>query len=219
MIRALRVMLVAVLAAVVFAVAFTPRDTHRPLDPDQPIAADGSMRAGRALTIYDTNPLLGAFGQVRPDPDDPGDFQPRIDDQRRMNEQDRLQMKALIGPLDWSRCQDTARTLLISTVRTYYGMRGRQMHSFSLRGPRAKAAIETEWSTPLDRQIDDFVRHAVQYGILHKNEVPASVYPEFAGVFADTRELGDGCPPLKSDRGVDKQKMENSAEGAGTDTQ
>jgi hypothetical protein len=204
MIGVLRVMLVAVLAAIVFAVAFTPRAAHRALDPSEPIAADGSMRAGRALTIYDTNPLLGAFGQIRPDPDDPDNFEPRIDDQRRMNEQDRLAMRNLIGPLDWSRCQDPARRVIISTVQIYYGMRGRQMSSFSLRGPRAKAAIEAEWSTPFDREIDDFVRHAVQYGILHRNEVPANVYPEFARVIGDTRELGAGCPPLKADRGNTK---------------
>ncbi len=60
---ALRAMLVAVLAAIVFEVAFAPRGAHRAHDPDEPIAADGSMLAGKARTIYDTNPLLGAFGE------------------------------------------------------------------------------------------------------------------------------------------------------------
>ena len=85
-------------------------------------------------------------------------------------------------------------------MHTYYGTRGREKHGFSLRGPRAKAAIEQEWSTPLDRQIDEFVRQAVQSGFLHKDEVPANVYPEFAKVFADTKEIGAGCPPLKTKR-------------------
>ncbi|HXQ84416.1 MAG TPA: hypothetical protein VN769_10155 [Xanthobacteraceae bacterium] len=204
MIAVLRTMLIATLAAIVFAVAFTPRAVHRALDPDEPIAADGSMTAGRALTIYDTNPLFGAYGWPRQDPDDPANFAPRLGDERRMNERNRMLMKSLIGPLDWSRCEDTSRKLLINTAQTYYGMRGRQIHSFSMRGPRAKAAIEQEWSTPLDRQIDDFVRHAVQYGILHKAEVPANVYPEFAEVVADTKEMGAGCPPLKTDRGDQK---------------
>jgi len=39
------------------------------------------MIAGRAQTIYDTNHLLGAFGQVRPDPDDPKEF--RVADRER----------------------------------------------------------------------------------------------------------------------------------------
>jgi len=55
-----------------------PRAAHRALDPDEPIAANGSMIAGKARTIYDTEPLLGAFGQTRPDPDDPQDFDERI---------------------------------------------------------------------------------------------------------------------------------------------
>ncbi len=201
MIGVLRTMLLAVLAAIVVAVIFAPRAAHRALDPDEPIAADGSMRAGGALTIYDTNPLMGAFDWPRQDPDDPANFEPRLADERRMNKQDRGMMKTLIGPLDWSRCQDTPRKLLISGVKTYYGMRGRQINSFSMRGPRAKAAIEAEWSTPLDRQIDDFVRHAVQYGMLHKDEVPANVYPAFAAVVAGITELGAGCPPLKAVNG------------------
>jgi len=198
---ALRVILALVLAAIAFEIVVVPRAAHRALDPDEPIAADGSMIAGRAQTIYDTNPLFGAFGWPRQDSDDPDDFEPRIEDDRMMNEQDRVLIKNLIGPLDWSRCEDTAREQLISAARTYYGTRGREKNSFSMRGPRAKAAIEAEWSTPLDRQIDDFVRHAVQYGILHKDEVPANVYPEFAKVLDNTRELGAGCPPLKIEKG------------------
>ncbi len=75
MIAVLRVMLLAVLGRHRFRNDFLPRAKHRALDPDEPIAADGSMTAGRARTIYDTNPLLGAFGEKpRPDPDDPKNF-------------------------------------------------------------------------------------------------------------------------------------------------
>jgi hypothetical protein len=212
MIAAVRTMLLAALAAIVFAVVFAPRAAHKALDPAEPIAADGSMIAGRAQTIYDTNPLLGAFGEVRPDPDDPNEFQWLIENDRWYTERDREAIAKLLGPLDASRCENAVRTRLIGAVRTYYGTRGREKHGFSLRGPRAKAAIEQEWSTPLDRQIDDFVRQAVQSGFLHKNEVPANVYPEFATVFADTREIGAACPPLKIERGVEKVKTENGAE-------
>ncbi len=203
--RALRTLLVAVLAAIVFAVAFAPRTAHRALDPDEPIAADGSMIAGRAQTIYDTNPLLGACGRPpRPDPDDPKDFEWRIENDRWTNDHAREQMAQLVGPLDASRCGDVARRRLIEAVHNYYRTRGGEIHSFSLRGPRAEAAMEKEWSTPLDRRIDEFVRQAVQSGFLHKDEVPANVYPEFAKVFADTKEIGTACPPLKIDRGDTK---------------
>lgn len=163
------------------------------------------MIAGKARTIYDTNPLLGAFGEhPRPDPDDPKEFGWLIENDRWFAGRDRDTIAKLIGPFDAARCADVARKELIAAVRTYYGTRGREKHSFSLRGPRAKAAIEQEWSTPVDQRIDEFVRRAVQSGFLHKNEIPANVYPDFARVFANTLEVGAACPPLKVERNFDK---------------
>jgi hypothetical protein len=200
-----RALLVMVLTAIIFEIIFFPRAAHRPLDPDEPIAADGSMIAGKARTIYDTNPLLGAFGEPpRPDPDDPKDFQWMIEIYRPMNDRARDQMAQLLGPLDASRCEDASRRKLIEAVHGYYRTRGGEMYSFTLRGPHARAAMEKEWSTPLDREIETFVRRALQSGFLHKNEVPANVYPEFAKIFADTQEIGSTCPPLKVNRGDEK---------------
>jgi hypothetical protein len=205
MIGILRGLLVVALGAIVFEIAFLPREAHRALDPDEPIAADGSMIAGKARTIYDTNPLLGAFGeQPRPDPDDPKDFERWIEIDRPMHNRARDQMAQVLGALDASRCEDAERLKLIDAVQLYYRTRGNAMHSFTLRGPHAKAAMEAEWSTLLDRRIDDFVRRALLSGVLHKNEVPANVYPEFDRVFADTKEIGSACPPLKRVRGDEK---------------
>jgi hypothetical protein len=205
MIGVIRGLFVAVLTVMVFVVILLPREAHRALDPDEPIAADGSMIAGKARTIYDTNPLLGAFGEPpRPDPDDPKDFQWMIEIERPGMEHARQAMARLLGPLDASRCQEAARRQLIEAVHLYYRTRGTDIHSFTLRGPHAKTAMENEWSTPLDRDIDRFVRRALQSGFLHKNEVPANVYPEFAKIFADTGEIGSACPPLKRDRGDER---------------
>ena len=205
MIGVARALLVLVLAAITFDIIFLPRAKHRALDPDEPIAADGSIIAGKARTIYDTNPLLGAFGEApRPDPDDPKDFQWMIEIYRPMNDRARDQVAQLLGPLDAARCEDAARRKLIEAVHAYYRTRGSEIYSFTLRGPHAKAAMENEWSAPLDREIDAFVRRALQSGFLHKNEVPANVYPEFAKIFADTKEIGSTCPPLKVDRGNEK---------------
>ena len=182
------------LAAVAFVYVFEPGGTHRVLDPNDPIAADGSLIAGRAHTIFDTNPAYGAFRPpARSDSDDPADFEPAIKRDRGWAETDRALFKRLLGRLDWSLCKGSDHAFLMMAVRNYYGTRGREKHNFSLRGPRATAAIEQEWSTPLDRQIDDYVRHAVQYGIVHKSDFPAKTYPEFAHVFADTKEFGVGC--------------------------
>jgi hypothetical protein len=202
MIGALRVMLVAVLAAVVFEVAFAPRAAHRTLDPDEPIAADGSMIAGRAQTIYDTNPILRAASEApRPDPDDPREFEQRIAIEKWGTDHARDAMAQRIGPVDGALCEPAAHARLMTAVHNYYDARGRQKHSFSMRGPRATAAIEKEWSMPVDRQIDEYVRQTIQSGFLHKDEVLTHYLPEFAKTFADTHEVGASCPPTKIDKG------------------
>jgi hypothetical protein len=204
MIGVLRALLVAALAAIVFEVAFAPRAAQRPLDPDQPIAADGSMTAGRARTIYDTNPILQAAAEApRPDPDDPKDFQWLIENDRWNNDHVRDAMAQIIGPVDGSLCESAAHQRLMTAVHNYYDARGREKHSFSLRGPHAGAAMEKEWSTPADHRIDEFVRRAVLSGFLHKNEVLAHYLPEFAKTFADTEEAGAGCPPTKTEAATD----------------
>lgn len=183
-------------------VTLAPREAHQPLDPDEPIAADGSLAAGRTLTIFDFEPVLGAFDPPYPpsDSDDPKNFEERIQIEKTWTDRSRIEISKLLGPLDTSTCEDANRHRLIAAVRTYYDVRGRQKYSFSLRGPRAKAAIEREWSTPLDQRIDDFVRQAVQSGFLHKTEVPERSFPEFTRALAGRQEIGAACPPLKTER-------------------
>jgi hypothetical protein len=204
MLALLRALLVGTLAAIVCVVALVPRSAHRGLDPGEPIAADGSMIAGQAQTIYDTNPLLGAFGEApRPNPDDPGQFQWLIENDRWSSGHVCDALAKLIGPLDAQRCGNAARQQLIGAVRAYYNTRSREKYSFSLRGPRAEAAIEKEWSTPVDIEIDRFVRQAIRSGFLHKDEIPGNADPEFAKVVAATIEVGAFCPPVKVDRNDD----------------
>ena len=110
-------MLVAALAAIVFEVTFAPRAAHRALDPDEPIAADGSMIAGKARTIYDTNPLLGVFGEPpRPDPDDPRDFEQRIAIEKWGTDHARDAMAQQIGPVDGSLCEPSVHTRLMTAL-------------------------------------------------------------------------------------------------------
>lgn len=179
------------LAGIVFACIFGIGNSRRELGPNDPIAADGSMTSGRAATIYETNPLFR--GRLARDPDDPADFEPLIKTEHPFIERDRAPFEALLGQPVGSLCQGSSRQQLMMAVHIYYEERGRLMAEFSRRGPRARAAMEREWSTPVDREIDDYVRHLIQYGILHKSDFPLPNHAEFNKVFADTRELGSGC--------------------------
>jgi hypothetical protein len=188
---AIRTAGITALAAVAIAYTLAPGRSHRPLDPYEPIAADGSMVAGRAATIYDTNPLLRA--RPSPSSDEPADFEPIIRTEHPFIVRDRASFTPLLGRLDWSMCQGGDRQTLIWAVRNYYEERGRLLSEFSHRGPHAKSAMDQEYSTPADRDIDNYVRHALQYGILHKSDFPGRTYPEFAMTFADVQALGSGC--------------------------
>jgi hypothetical protein len=179
------------MVAVLVAYALTP-SAKRELGPNDPIAADGSLAAGRGHTIFDSQPALGAY-DPHPTSDDPADFEPLIKNERPFAQRDRAAFKTLLGRLDWSLCKGADRQGLIWAVRNYYEERGRNIRQFAARGPRAKAAIEAEWSTPDDREIDNYVQHALQYGILHISDVSANTYPEFARLFAGTPQYSAGC--------------------------
>jgi len=189
----LPIALAAVAAVAVAAIVAPPHTARRVLNPDDPIAADGSMIAGRAATIYDTNPAYGAFRQPLPGSDDPHDIEADIESAKRFAANARAPFRGVMKTLDWSLCKTGRHALLLYTVGDYYNERGREVGRFAVRGPNAKAAIEQVWSTPEDRRIDDYVRHAVQYGVLHKTELPDRTYPEFARTVADVQALGDGC--------------------------
>jgi hypothetical protein len=187
-------LIIFVITAAAVAIIFTLPSARRVLDPQDPAAADGSMIAGRAATIYDTNPLYGAFRQPLPGSDDLKDIAADIKHAQWIAQSDRAMIVTdMRAPLDWSRCRHAARTTLVHAARSYYFTRGREISRFAVRGPHAKAAIEAVWQTPDDREIDDFIRHALQYGILHKTDFPERTYPEFAKLFADVKELGVGC--------------------------
>jgi hypothetical protein len=184
----------AILAVLAIGAAsfIAPKAARRAADPQAPIAADGSMVAGRSRTFFDMEP---AYRDPPPsNPDDPKEFEQRIKDDKRTNDRSREPIIQLLGGLDRTFCENARHKLLIAATQLYYRTRSREKQSFAIRGPRAKAAMEKEWSTPLDRRIDDFVRAALVSGFLHKDDFPASVYPEFVNVFAATDDGPDACP-------------------------
>jgi hypothetical protein len=188
------------LAVFVFtAASMIPDRVHVPLDPDEPVAADGSLMAGRMRTIFDFDPVLS-----KPKPannsDDPEQVAARIAIEKPWTDRSREAIVRILGPMDWSFCEEFQRKRTIAAVRAYYNERGLQKASFLLGGPRAKAAIEQAWSTPVDRRIDEFTRQLVASGFLHPRDVPERSFPEFAKVVAQTKIVGAACPSLKVER-------------------
>jgi len=179
-------------AALIAAYILVPIGSHRELGPNDPIAADGSMQAGRNATIYDTMPEFTAVH--RSDSDDPRDYLPLMKADHPVIAADRALFKGLLlRPLDASLCKARNHRMLLLAVRVYYDERGREKKTYGLHGPRATAAVQNVWSTPADIEIDDYVRHAVQYGLLHKSELRPNLNAEFAKTVADVQELGTGC--------------------------
>jgi hypothetical protein len=182
-------------------IVLVPTGDHSPLDPDEPIAADGSFTAGNARTIFGVNPLLDAFTEPeRPDPDDPKEFKARFDFERDWTERSRDVLAGLLGRIDWSLCDPARRKPLIDAIRKYYGARTVQKANFSRRGPRAAAFIEGVWSTPTDQRIDQFAKQLVTSGFLQMREVPKPDYPEFAKVTHNATAIGKTCPPPNAGR-------------------
>ncbi len=170
-----------------------PLGEHLPLDPDEPIAADGSMVAGGARTLYDTEPLMGDPPPAE-DPDDPLVFAAYLRLEQPWIDRSRDAGARVVGPVDWSLCDEDAQAALIAGLRTYYDARGRQKASFALRGPQARAFSQQVWSTPVDQRIDEFAREAVAAGFLQARELPRRSFPEFARVIAGATPLGKTCP-------------------------
>src|SRR5258708_32149390 len=103
---------------VLLAVALRPGEKHLPLDPDEPIAADGSSVAGNARTIFDVEPLLGAFGEPKPpDHDDTKEMQTRAEIEAHWTEAARDAIGPWLYRSDWRLCEGDARVDLIAPVR------------------------------------------------------------------------------------------------------
>jgi hypothetical protein len=181
--------------ALALALVLIPFERQLPLDPDQTLAADGSLSAGRARTIFQFDPLLGAFDEPRlADPDDPHDFEEYFALESDWVDRSRDAIVDLIEPVGPALCEPERRKRLIAAIRTYYDARSRQKASFRLRGPRASRFIEQAWSTTTDHQIDSFVRQLVTLGFLSTREISTGTYPDLLDVIAHVSVRATACP-------------------------
>jgi hypothetical protein len=186
-----------VVPALVLAMVLITFERQAPLDPDQPLAADGSLAAGRARTIFQFDPLVGAFDEMRPaDPDDPHDFEEYFAIESNWVDRSRDGIVDLIEPVSPALCDLERRNRLIAAIRTYYDTRSRQKASFRIRGPRASKFIEQAWSTATDHKIDSFVRQLVTQGFAQASELLPRVYPDLFEIVAHLPVTASACPDI-----------------------
>jgi hypothetical protein len=150
----------AISAAMLFA-----NEPGKLLGPLDPMAADGSFEAGRALTMSDLDP---SPEPALPDLDDPAGFEERFS--RSSVERDRDAIMELAGPLGPALCEPDRRQPLIAAIRAYYSTKQYLTEEFHFRGPRAGQFIDAAWTTSKDRQIEAFVQSLLDSGYLRTRE-------------------------------------------------
>lgn len=198
----MRLLGLALALLVGLAAALVPRMHHVALDPDEPIAADHSLVAGRARTIFDFEPLLGAFDEPKPAPDldDPAEFEARFELEKDWTDRSRENVAEFFGSADATLCQEGNRQRLIRSLGFYYDARFRQRASFGRRGPRAKAFIDQAWSSPLDQRIDVFARQLVMSGIIKARDLSGHTHVEFSMMARQLPVIADVCASLPARR-------------------
>jgi hypothetical protein len=139
---------------------------ERFLGPRDPIAADGSFKAGRALTISDLTP---SPEPAAPGLDDPGKFEERFS--KSSVERDRDAILGLAGLLGPALCEPDRHQQLIVAIQSYYSTRKYLNAEFHFRGPRASRFIDGAWTTPKDRKIDAFVQQLLKKGYLRAYQI------------------------------------------------
>ena len=156
---------------------------------------------GRAATIYDTNPLYGAFRQpvarfgrsARTSRPTSSTAMPAESRSRRDRSRSARSARLVALPdAPRAHCSSARCALIISRAAARSAV-----SQSAARTPRRRS--KPCWQTPADRQIDDFVRHAVQYGILSQRAIcPNMPIRNSPSCVAASQELGAGCPAAET---------------------
>ncbi len=150
--------------AVGSATLFFAGERKRILGPRDPIAVDGSLAAGRALTLSEliAPPPL-------PDLDDPAIFEPVFLNSSAERSRDAiLAFVELMGP---AICEPDRRAQIIEAIQGYYGIKNYLRTEFHFRGPRASKYIDQAWASSKDHQIEAFVAQLLERGYLRAREI------------------------------------------------
>jgi hypothetical protein len=172
---AVRILLIL---AVVLAALFAGGEHERALGPRDPIAADGSLTAGRALTIDQIEPPKPA----PPGLDDPRQFEERFANSRVERYRDatlefvKLPNSAL--------CEPGYRKQIVEAIQNYSGVKRYMSNEYHFRSPRAGKFIDDAWTSAKDRQIEAFVTRLLEQGYFRADEIAPRQRSLF-GVLAD----------------------------------
>lgn len=151
---------------VALAAMLVVSEPKRLLGPRDPIAADGSFKAGRALTISDLDP---SPPPAAPDLDDPHGFEERFP--KSSVERDRDAILNFAELLEPALCEPDRHRQLIAAIQRYYSTKKYLNTEFHFRGPRASQFIDAAWTTPKDGQIEAFVQRLTERGYLRTREI------------------------------------------------
>src|SRR5665213_1363833 len=163
----------------ILAIALFAGDHKRLLDPRDPIAANGSLAAGRALTFAELKPATEPASSGL---DDPVVFERRFSGSSIERDREAiLDFSMLSGP---ALCEVDRRQQMIDAFQKYYGTRKYLHTEFHFRGPRASQFIDNALTTTKDSQIDAFVRQLLESGYLRAREIWPRDRSFFLDVFA-----------------------------------
>lgn len=157
---------IAVALAVIMAAMLLANETGLIPGPRDPIAAAGSMKAGRALTISDLEP---SREPIVTDLDDPRTFEKRFSGLQV--EQYRAAILDLAGLAGQALCQPDRHRQLVVAIQNYNGIKRFLNAEFHFRGPRASRFIDDAWTTAEDQQIEAFVRLLQERGYMRAREI------------------------------------------------
>jgi hypothetical protein len=153
-------------AAAILAVLLFSGERKEKLGPRDPIAADGSLTAGRALTIVEQHPPQE---QPRSILDEPSKFEPSFSGSSvDLDRGAVLDFVELPGP---AICEPDRHAQLIRAIQKYYGTKNYLYAEFHYRGPRASRFIDEALATAQDRKIDAFVQQLLDQGYLRAYEI------------------------------------------------
>jgi hypothetical protein len=180
--------IILVIAALVPLSYWAPRAVA----PNEPLAVDESLSAGRNRTFVDAHPGIYAPPPLsRRELGDARDREFREGIDRRLRERVRAEALDQLRRPGPALCEGAGRKDFIGGVGGYYRLRYSDQHNYAVRTPAEQAQVEKAWSTPLDQQIDGLLREFFVSGYFRRQDLRKS--PIIDEVLSGAVPTGRAC--------------------------